>query len=163
MTDAIPGAVSGTVLLADYANADSGKLNIIGGGATVLRIVPPGITSPFTVVVRLVSPLPLDEAVAVEVVLVDDNGDPVLGPGPVPGELVPIRVGQNVPFEKPVVAGVSLPKGAIPSAALIVVGFPGGVPLIPNRSYTWRVQVDHDVIASTSFYVIGAPEAPVYG
>lgn len=157
-------SVRATLLLADYANVDAvGKLNLVGGGVSIVGFeFQQGTSSPFTLYVRIVSPMPLDDRPAVEIVLVDASGDPVQIPGPA-GELQTMRIGQNIQLAAPQLPGVDIPPGAVPSSAGFVIGFPNGLPLAPGHSYTWRVQVDHDVIASESFYIPLPAPGPVIG
>jgi hypothetical protein len=95
-------------MIADYASTDnSGKLNAIGGGLSViaprspqegLAGVPLGLTSPFSLVVGAsVPPTFYGTEVALEVVLEDLSGSPVQLPGPA-GQLQVMRIGQNIAF-----------------------------------------------------------------
>lgn len=156
--------IRAAVLLADYAAIDaSGKLNMVGGGVTMLGFeFQQGTTTPFTVFVRLVSPVATNDRPAVEIVLADASGNPVQIPGPA-GELQTMRIAQNVEFAPPMLSGTSLPPGAIPSIATFAINFTNGLPLAPGHSYSWRVQIDHDVIASESFFIPVPAPGPVIG
>lgn len=163
MSDA-SDAITATILLADFANISSdGKLNLIGGGIQLLGFNPEqGLTAAFTVYVGLSSPMPLDGAPAVEILLADASGNVVQLPGPA-GEPQALRISQNVEFSLPAVVGLDIPKGALPSTSQFVIGFTNGLPLQVGHSYTWRVQVDHEVIASKTMYLPAPTPLPVLG
>lgn len=152
------------VVIADFVNIDDGgKANIIGGGVTMLGVdAQQGVTSAFAIHVRLVSRTPLDDRPAVEIVLVDASGQPVLVPGPM-GESQAVRISQIVEFLPAVVAGVHIPAGSVPSSNQFAINFSNGLPLTPGQSYSWHVRLDHEVIASESFFVPHAPTGPVVG
>lgn len=156
--------IRATITLADFVNVDAGgKANLIGAGIAILGFDPQqGVTTPFAIYVRVVSPVPIDDRPAVEILLVDASGQPVMLPGPM-GEAQALRISQNVEFPPLAVPGVSLPSGALPSVAQFAINFANGLPLAPGHSYTWRVQLDHDVIASESIFIPLAAPGPVLG
>lgn len=166
MRDSMPAShdISATIAIADFVNVDaSGKANLIGAGVSLIGLDPQqGASTPFGLYVRLVSPVPIRDRPAVEIVLVDASGQPVVVPGPT-GEPQAMRFSQLVDFPAPAVPGVSIPAGAVPSASQFAINFASGLPLEPGRSYTWRVQIDRDVIASESFYVPHAATRPIFG
>lgn len=156
------GSVRATITIADYVGIDAqGKVNVIGGGITLLGLQEGG-TAPFAIFVRLTSPMPLTDSPALEILLADASGNPVSIPGP-QGLPQPLRIAQNVDFLPPAAPGIHIPAGAIPSSAQFAVNFANGLPLPAGHSYTWRVQLDHDVIASESFYIPTPPPGPVIG
>ncbi|ANG85772.1 hypothetical protein [Microbacterium aurantiacum] len=156
--------LSASIILADFANIDqSGKLNVVGGGISLIGYeFQQGTTTPFTVYVRVVARVPRTDRPALEIVLADASGDPVQIPSPT-GELQTMRIAQNVELAAPSLPGVSIPPGAIPSSAAFAINFSNGLPLAPGHSYSWRVQIDHDVIASESFYIPVPDPGPVLG
>lgn len=157
-------SITATVLLADFANISSdGKLSVIGGGIQLLGFNPAqGLSAPFTVYVGLSSPMPLEDAPAVEILLADASGEVVQLPGPA-GEPQALRISQNVEFTLPAVAGLDIPRGILPSTSQFVIGFSNGLPLQVGRSYTWRVQIDHEIIASKTMYLPAPTASPVIG
>lgn len=155
--------VQASIILADFVNIDAGgKVNVLGGGVTLLGWTGQ-LTTPFAIFVRLSTPRPIHDAPAVEILLADASGNPVMVPSGPDGESQAMRIAQNVEFSAPAVPGVHIPPGAIASTAQIVLNFGNGLPLKPGHSYTWRVQIDHDVIASESFYIPTGPAMPVIG
>lgn len=160
----MPSDIRASVTIADFVNVDAGgKANLIGAGISLLGFDPQqGVTSPFALYVRLVSPLPTNDRPAVEILLADASGQPVMLPGPM-GEAQALRISQNVDFPPVAVQGVTIPNGAIPSVAQFAINFANGLPLAPGHSYSWRIQLDHDVIASESIFIPVAPAGPVIG
>lgn len=160
----MPSDIRASVIIADFVNVDAGgKANLIGAGISLLGFDPQqGVTSPFALYVRLVSPLPTNDRPAVEILLADASGQPVMLPGPM-GEAQALRISQNVDFPPVAVQGVTIPNGAIPSVAQFAINFANGLPLAPGHSYSWRIQLDHDVIASESIFIPVAPAGPVIG
>ena len=156
--------ISAHITIADFVNVDAGgKANVIGGGVLLLGFDPQqGVTTPFAIFVRLVSPVPTTDHPAVEIVLVDASGQPVQVPGPM-GENQAIRISQVIEFSAPAVPGVHIPAGAIPSVSQFAINFSNGLPLAPGHSYSWRVQLDHDIVTSESFYVPQPSPGPVIG
>lgn len=133
------------ILLADYAASDAAsKLNVIGGGVTVLGFVPAmNQTAPFTVVVTVsVPPSHYNHECALELVLEDALGNPVSLPGPT-GEAQIMRVGQLIKFEEPKTQ-TGIPRGSLRSRHQWVLGFSIGLPLALGQRYIWRVKIDHE-------------------
>jgi len=155
--------ITASVMLADYAAQETGKLHVIGGGLQFLGFDPNmGVTAPFTVIVSLTSPTAITtDHPAVEIVLVDAGGDPVGLPGPAGPQVM--RISQNVEMPEPALPGQSLPKGSINASATFVLHFATGLPIPPGLSYSWRVQIDHDVKATYPFFIPGPPQGPVLG
>lgn len=157
--------ITGALVFADYAAVDPlGKVNIIGAGIRVLQRIPPGpTTQPCAVVAMLTSPQPTPgDAPAVELVLTDPSGRVVhVGRSDAPPQA--IRVGQILDFPPPTAPGIIIPRHALPSSASFAVNFNTGLPLEPGTSYQWRLQVDHDVVATYSFYVAVPPPPPTIG
>lgn len=153
------------ILVADFVNIDSGgKLNIIGGGVSVLGFnALTGRTADFAVIARItcVDPTRDDEA-AVELILADSSGETVQLPSG-DGQSQALRVAQNFRFEPATAHGVTVPKGALDSSNQMILNFYGGLPLSPGLTYTWRLHVDHELIASEPFFVPSVPTGPVFG
>jgi hypothetical protein len=156
--------IRATIILCDFVNADaSGKLNIVGGGIRLMGLDPnSGLTPPFGLAAVLESSIPLDDPPAVELVLTTATGQVMTLPGP-NGKNQALRIAQNLEFVQPAVPGVKIPRGALPSTAQIAANFPTGLPLKAGFSYQWRIQVDHDVIASYSFLIPAPASGPVIG
>lgn len=156
--------VRGFVLLADFVNNDAaGKVNVVGGGLSLIGFDPAtGQSAPFAVLAHLTCAIPGTETAAVELLLADSSGNVVMLPTPT-GESQAMRVAQNVQFQPPVAPGVVLPAGALGATAQIIMHFLAGLPLRLGESYTWRLQVDHEPVASTSFFIPGPPQGPVIG
>jgi hypothetical protein len=121
------------MLLADAAQVAEGKLNILGGGWDVCG---PGPT-PMAIAVKLeIPPGQTRRKHTWSVVLVDENGEPILLPldgqkatVAINGEIQRIRDPKSARSEEP----VSL-RFAINIAPL---------PLEPGSSYTWRLSIDN--------------------
>ncbi|OAN37435.1 hypothetical protein [Microbacterium sp. H83] len=157
-------SIRASITLADYVNIDGGgKANLIGAGIALLGFDPQqGVTTPFALYVRLISAMPTTDQPAVEILLVDASGQPVMLPGPM-GEGQAMRISQNVEFPPPAAPGVTIPSGALPSVAQFAINFANGLPLAPGHSYSWRVQLDHDVIGSESMFIPLPAPGPVLG
>ncbi|MBI5160534.1 MAG: hypothetical protein HY996_03830 [Micrococcales bacterium] len=161
----IADAITAYVLLADYAAADqAGKLNVIGGGVTVINFdLQRGATAPFSLMLMLRVPWPApDSEAAVEIVLLDAGDQPVQMPGP-SDQSQPMRIAQNVQFTEPLVQGVRIPRGAIEAAASVVLNFGAGMPIPMGHSYSWQVSIDGEEKARVRFFVPGPPPGPVLG
>lgn len=156
--------IRGSIVMADYVSIDQlGKAHLVGAGVALLGFDPQqGATTPFALYVRVISPRPSNDRPALEILLADASGQPVMLPGPM-GEPQAMRIAQNVEFPPPAAPGVSIPNGALPSVAQFAINFANGLPLVPGQSYSWRVQIDHDVIASESIYIPQPPPGPVIG
>lgn len=131
-----------TILLADYAAVDTaGKLNVIGGGVTIIGLSNTGATSPFSLVVTITVPPPLYNAeCAIEVQLEDPAGEIVSLPGSATPQLM--RIGQSITFDEPNHKGVPVPRRTLRSRQQFVVNFAAGLPLTLGQKYTWRVKID---------------------
>lgn len=164
MSDSPDSLIRGHVGLADFVNVDSGgKLNVLGGNLAFIGLQPgQGATAAFAVYATLISPAETSDPVAVELLLVDASGDPVMLPGP-SGELQAMRVSQLVQFQSPQIVGISVPRGAVEASAQMILNFPGGLALALGQSYTWRIQVDSEIIAKASFYIPQPPPVAVIG
>lgn len=161
----ISDLVTATIIVADFINIDAAnKVNVIGGGIQFIGFDPQqGTTSPFAIFVQVHCPLPAPEMeAALEVVLADASGNPVLLPGPT-GEGQAMRVAQNIEFRDFQIPGTSIPRGAVPAGSQVVLNFGNGLPLAVSQSYQWRVHIDHELKASYSFYIPGPPPGPVIG
>jgi hypothetical protein len=135
-----------SILIADYAAADSvEKLNIIGGGVSVLGLTQTGATTPFALVVIISLPPALYRSdCSVEIVLEDSSGNVVSVPGPTTEPQL-MRVAQAVTFdEPPPIRGVLMPRDALRARKQFVLNFTLGLPLAMGEQYAWRVKIDGD-------------------
>lgn len=154
------------ILTADYAGTDAiGKLNAIGAGVTMLGQQPDGSWPPICLAVTVNVPAThagTDYALSVE--LHDVTQGKIVQIPTVDGTLQPLRVQQAV-----TVAPISLPPHLKrPNDALtqhvMVMNFPGGLPLTPGSSYEWRVQIDGRMTHWWSrFHALGPAAGVVFG
>lgn len=156
-----------SVVLGDFALADAaGKVNLLGGGWQVTAIDPQtGMTSAHAVVVIVdVAPDHYDEEFSLEVALYGPGEAVAEVPGPT-GQPTPLRIGQNVVANKPMVPGLSVPKDALWSHTQAILNFPGGLALAAGATYTWKARIDNDSSRewASTFYVAGRPPQPVVG
>jgi hypothetical protein len=152
--------------MADYASADAAqKLNVIGGGISLLGFNPQsGQSASFALVVWVsVSPKLYNAECAIEIVLEDASGNPVSLPGP-GGQPQVLRIGQAVRFEEPKLRP-GVPRHVLRARTQWVVGFPTGLPLPVGQALTWRVKIDHESRPdwSDEFYIPGPVSGPVLG
>lgn len=167
MSEAAAKAVV-SIALADFAVSDqSGKVNAIGEGIAVLGIDPvQGLSNRFTVIVGVWLPSSLTPIeLPVELALSDSNGSVVQFPGTPGSPPQAIRVANIMQFGHPT-AGASVDVNKhIGSRAHMIIDFGNGLPLVPNGSYSWRVELDgdHERVWSYPFAVAGPPAAPVIG
>ncbi|RAN69338.1 hypothetical protein B5P43_36525 [Bacillus sp. SRB_336] len=151
------GGAGGTVLIADFVNVDAaGKVNIVGGGIQFLGFDPAtGMTAPFYVFVNITVSIPTVEATqsAVEVILIDADGQPVTLNGPEGQNTVLFR--QDVDFRHKDVPNQQRPPMGFPGTSNFVLGFPGGLPLTVGSSYEWVVLLDGTRLAATTIFVPG--------
>ncbi len=165
MSDAADAAIV-RILLADFANADPvNKLNIIGAGITMIGLVPNTVATVPHAVVATISfpPKFVGESPAVELALEHDDGTLVTIQGPAGPQF--LRVGHAQALKPTVVQDVDMPPNAVRPSHQFVMYFASGLPLEPNRSYTWRVRIDHDThdAWTETFYVATAATPPVLG
>lgn len=163
MSDASDAATV-NITLADYVGGDDArKLNIIGGGLTVIGLLPQpstgmpgGTTAPFGVAVSVSVPPTLYGAEAALEVLLEDSAGVVVSVAQGEGEPAQVlRMGQTLTFEEPVFPGMNVPRGVIPARAQWVLWFGTGLPLPAGQGYQWRVRIDGDTRADWAepFYV----------
>lgn len=124
-----------TLLLADYAVVQDGKLNLIGAGWTVIsggdRAVPIGIGVIFAV--------PWDQANQpheFQIKLVDEDGKQAM-----------FQTNPEGPGEPLIIPGqfeVGRPPGVPPGTTLqsVIAINLGPLPLPPGRGYAWRLELD---------------------
>ena len=155
--------VTAHLQMADFANIDSGgKLNVVGGGVRFLGLDDESkTTSAFTVILTVESPLSGDSP-ALELLLTTATGQLYKIPSNDGGSQA-VRISQNIDFTEPNIPGTKVPKGAVPSTVQFVLNFSNGLPLRPGYSYQFRAQLDHELVASYSFYVPSKPTLPVVG
>lgn len=150
------------LLIADFANAESGKLNVIGGGWQVTARSLEGnqlIVPPQAVVAMFeVPPEFINQQFSVTLVLEDSRGNPVELPGPAGPQA--LRIGHVVSAPPSNIRGV--PPGRVPGRAQIMVNIHPGLPLSADELHTWVLEVDgyRNPQWRTSFYVLPDPTAP---
>ena len=116
------------LLIADYAAVDAtAKLNIIGGGISVIGYVQQaGTTSPFALVVSIsVPPKHYNADCVVEIILEDSTGTAVSLPTPT-GESQIMRIGQAVHLEEPKLMP-GIPRHELRARTQFVIGFAAGL------------------------------------
>jgi hypothetical protein len=144
-------AATVNLLLADYAAADpTGKLNIIGGGVTMVGRLPNApATAPFFLGVLLSAPAAYYGAEClVEIRLEDKAGNLVTLPAASHGlSTTPLAISQTAKFTVP----TPPPHLRLPDSSLqdylhgrvqLIVAFPNGLPLTAGEGYSWSVRVD---------------------
>ena len=158
-----------SLILADFAVADQlGKLQMVGGGLQIIgRNHATGASAAFAVVVGLGFPPELfNEQYAFEVVLEDENGNPVelADAAAVPGSRV-MRFGQTLQIEEPNFRGSGVPRRALPTRTHVVLYFNTGLPLPPGQVLVWRARIDGESRSewTVPFFVPAPPPAPVLG
>jgi hypothetical protein len=131
------------ILMADYATIDqAGKLNITGGGISVV-VKPPGPQPvPIALVVSLAVPPELYNSESdLKVALENSSGEPVTM-ATHEGQQ-PVRIEHRAKFGEPL---VDIPEPGLKrflwATTQVVVQLPGGVPVQAYAGYQWRVTVD---------------------
>lgn len=152
-----------SIVLADFANEDSGKkINMLGAGWSVTSVQPTGLTPEAAVVVLMQIPAKYrGQDFAASLTLCDQWGEPVTFPSPT-GQPTRLRVQQLVTVDPPMLPGLAL-LASVPSSAHIVMRLGNGLPLPPNQLYTWVFEIDGNKRASLSFFVAGPRPGPVIG
>lgn len=150
------------IWLADFATLDpQGKLNLLGGGVSILGFDPmQGVTARFTVVGRVRIPVkytPTD--VPVELSLLDEVGEVVSIGVPTPQ---PLRIAQVAKIEKPNVVGMPSLPPELPAQHIVILDI-AGLPLQPGRTYAWSLRVDGDEenAKRQAFMVAGLSAPPI--
>lgn len=155
------------LLLADYAIVDSsGKINMIGGGVTVLGLNQQTATTAPHAVIAVISfgTEFIGETPAVELSLEHENGALVEIPGP--GGLPQfLRVGQAEQLKPLMLQGLHVPNDAVRPTIQFVMHFATGLPLATGHTYAWRVRVDHQTRDewTETFFVPSPAQGPVIG
>lgn len=155
------------LIVADYAAVDAArKLNVIGGGATLLGFDPAqGVTSPFAVAVDIfVPPRHYNAEFSFELALLDEVGELVELPGPAGPQKM--RVGQAMKAAEPQFPpNVHIPRGWLPAKVQFVINLANGLPLAAGRGYRWQVRIDGESRPGWSYelFVPGPPPGPVIG
>ncbi|WP_157374871.1 hypothetical protein [Arthrobacter alpinus] len=154
----ISSTASATVMIADFVNVDAvGKVNIIGGGIQPLGLNPvTGLTASFSVFVNVTVSIPLfsDSAAAVEMVLVNTDGQPVTVAGPERQGIM--RFTQDLDFRFSGEPNIQQPPLGFPGSSNMVLNFSGGLPLNAGETYEWDVLLDQRRLSSITFFVAGA-------
>lgn len=161
----ISESCTGTILMADFVIIDTvGKANIVGGGVSLLGFEPQSSTStPFGIFVQLTALIPAthDTGAAMEIILTDQDGQPVALPGPAGPQVM--RIAQNVDFAVSLAPGLQrLPK-EFPGTASAAIQFSNGLPIVPGKQYSWVVKIDHQEIAKAFFMIPLQASMPVVG
>lgn len=125
-----------TILLADAAQAISGKLYILGGGWSITGPDP----VPFSVAVKI--EVPWDQANVshdVRLELLDGDGRLVLLPHDPDAEPQPLVIDGAVEVGRP-------PKllPGTPLDSVLAINFPTGLPLDPGHRYEWRLFINDE-------------------
>ena len=122
------------MLLADYAQAAEGKLNVIGGGWTITGPVP----APSAIGILIEVPWDrTNERHEFRLELLDSDGEPVLGQNPA-GAREPLVIGGQFEVGRP--PGI---KRGTPISFPVAINLPPQ-PLPPNGRYEWRLSIDDE-------------------
>ena len=153
------------IILADYAAADDkGKLNIVGGGISIVGINPQTQSTGAFSVVAIVSFAPtfIGESPAIELQLEDEHGEIFVMPGDPSQKL---RAGVANELKPSDILGLTLPGNAVRLKSQIVMQFMNGLPLEPGHTYSWRLKVDHVTRdeRTESLYVPTVAVGPTFG
>jgi hypothetical protein len=158
--------VSAMVAIADYVAVDAGgKVSAIGLGFTVSGIQPTGLSAPQYVLAFVDAPAKYagdETSLTLELRNLTDD-EVVKAPGP-SGQLDAVRISNPARFERPVIPGIHL--GAdMPVRLQMTLGFPNGLPVVPGKTYAWKLQVDGRSRQSwrAFFHVPAAPPGPIIG
>lgn len=131
------------ILMADYAAIDqAGKLNITGGGISVV-LKPSGPQPvPIALVVSLAVPPELyDTECDVKVALENSSGELVTMASHEGRQ--PVQIEHRVKFGEPLAAvPEAAPKRFLWATSQVVVQLPAGLPVQAYEGYQWRVIVD---------------------
>ena len=134
------------LFLADHAVADpNNKINALGVGFQVTALQANGFTAPFAVVAMAEFPPRFaGDDLAMELALYNDANELVTAPGLMGDTATPVRFGQSVVLQRPVVAlsGVAVPQGVVWPRHQLVAFFQTGIPLAMGRGYEWRLSID---------------------
>lgn len=158
------------LLVSDYAaGGDSGKINILGAGLTVIgRDASTGLSSPFSVLATVsFDPRHAGETPAIELLLEDEAGAPVELPGPAGPLAQPqtMVVAQAHPIEEPQFPGLNVPRRTIRPTLQMVLNFGTGLPLAGGYYYTWRIKIDNSSSNAWTerIYVLATPPGIIFG
>ncbi len=164
--DSLAAVASASVLVADFANADSsGKLNMIGGALQYIsRVQMPGFgvgLPPMTVVVIIDVPAEYGQTdFSLVLTLRDGAGKPVQVPAQAPGESQAMRISQIANARR----GPEQPTGILGRVQL-VMSLATGIPLQPGEAYYWELEINGHTDRNwrASFYVYPDPPQPIIG
>lgn len=155
-----------TVMVGDYVGVDAAnKLNVIGGGFLIAGLQGTGLIAPQHIAVAVTAPgryTGTEFDLTIELRNSDTNSAVQL-PGPT-GQLEALRISQIVKFPRTELPGVHIPEH-VPTQVQFVMAFPAGLPLAPEHTYEWRVEVNGQRRKGwvAQFYVPGPPPPPVFG
>ncbi len=153
--------------MADYVGVDgAGKLNIIGGGFTMMGLEPSGATPPFAVAVTVEAPAKyVGQEFALSIELRDETTGTVVTMAGPSGQPEALRVQQVAKFDRALPPPGFYVPGELPTRFQVNLGFSNGLPLRQSASYAWRVELDtqHRKAWVARFCVPGPPPGPVFG
>lgn len=134
-----------TVLLADYANADTaGKVNALGAGWAITGVDPQtGLIAPQTLTVFVDTPPELyGEEFTISLGLRDADASPVTIPGP-DGAPQTLRLTQTMRADEPLLpAEMNVPRHTVWAHSQVIATFPSGLPLTGGQTYRWVIELD---------------------
>jgi hypothetical protein len=150
------------IFLADYAVADSsGKFTLVGGGITIIGVLPTtGMTAPFSVLALMTfDPKFIGESPAMELALETDTGQLVT----LPGQPGPLRIAVAEKLNPTILQGANVPNEAVRPKHQMLMQFQNGLPLSVGTGYRWRITIDQQTHPewTEGFYVPTASPGPV--
>jgi hypothetical protein len=162
-----------SVFVSDVAYLDptSSRVSLLGAFANVLvgqkmdtqqGLVSAVLTPSFGVFVSCAVPpnfIGTDFALSVD--LRNEAGEIMSIPGMPSGDK--LRISQVIQPAAVVLAGLSIRRDSVWPRNNIVLAFTGGLPLQPNETYKWVVEIDTVVVAEYRFFVAGGNPAPLFG
>lgn len=133
-----------TMLLCDAAEESGGKLYILGGGWSIVRL--PNVPAPMALAIKMSVPWDqANEPHQIAAALKTEDGEPVdLGQGP-------IAVTAEIEVGRP----PGLKRGS-PLDAPFVLKF--GSPALPAGGYVWELDIDGTQMARTPIRVLEGPQ-----
>jgi hypothetical protein len=144
------GIVKVTILLADYAQASEGKLNVIGGGWQTTGPLP----TPSALAILIEVPWDrTNEKHHVRIELVDADGTPVVAEDPV-GDEAPVVLEADFEVGRP--PGT---KRGTPIAVPLAINM-GPQPLAPNSRYEWKLSINGEGDEDWRVAFSTRPESP---
>lgn len=149
----MPGA-EGSILLANSAEMSSnGGISALGLGWQ--QTVTP--TPPIAIIMLIEVPWDLaNRKLPIELVLVDEDGHaPLLNQDPM-GNQAPVSIDGEIEVGRPVGAK---PGSTLPLNQTFTLG--PGLPLVPGKTYQWKLTIAGDLVATRSFSVVEMQPNPM--